>query len=140
MSTNIEAQEDTMSVAWFFFGIMVTTYNTVMVTLFTHVHVIPQIKSMAQYLDQPGNLKTPRKNLFTIDYQQNLQFLSELIAAEIAEEHIKRFEYARKLNTSLAFFFMDALSLMDRGFIFSLIHNYTKKVWSVISINIYGVN
>ncbi len=35
---------------------------------------------------------------------------------------------ARKLNTSLAFFVHDAFSLMDRGFVFTLIKAYLKKV------------
>ena len=35
---------------------------------------------------------------------------------------------ARKLNTSLAFFVHDAFSLMDRGFVFTLIKTYLKKV------------
>ena len=125
------AQEDAMSVAWFFFGVMVTTHNTFMVSLFTHAHMISQIKSMAQHLHQTEKLKESRDDLY---YQRHLWVLSELIAAEIAEEHIKRFEYARKLNTSLAFFFMDALSLMDRGFVLSLIHGCIKKVWSKISV------
>ena len=99
-----------------------------MLPLFTHAHMIPQIKSMVQHLHQTGNLKTSRINLFPTDYCYDLQYLIELIALDIAEKHIKRFEYARKLNTSLAFFFMDALSLMDRGFIFSLMRSYIKKV------------
>ena len=99
-----------------------------MLPLFIYVHMILQIKSMAQHLHQTGNLKASRKNLFPTNYHYDLQYLNELIAIEIAEKHIKRFEYARRLNTSLAFFFMDALSLMDRGFIFFLIRNYIKKV------------
>lgn len=37
-------------------------------------------------------------------------------------------DYAKHLNTSLAFFIHDALSLMDRGFAFTLIKTYLKKV------------
>ncbi len=37
-------------------------------------------------------------------------------------------DYARGLNTSLAFFIHDAFSLMDRGFVFQLIRTYLKKV------------
>ena len=83
---------------------------------------------MAQQLHQTGNLNTFRKNLFPTNYLINLQYLIEIIAKEIAEKHIKRFEHAYKLNRSLAYFFMDALSLMDRGFVFFLIRSYIKKV------------
>ncbi len=40
--------------------------------------------------------------------------------------------YARSLNISLAFFVHDAFSLMDRGFVFSLIKTYLKKVSSCL--------
>ncbi len=40
--------------------------------------------------------------------------------------------YARALNISLAFFVHDAFSLMDRGFVFSLIKTYLKKVSSCL--------
>ena len=40
-------------------------------------------------------------------------------------------EFARNVNTSLAFFIHDAFSLMDRGFVFTLIRTYLKKVGSV---------
>ena len=36
--------------------------------------------------------------------------------------------YVKSLNASLAFFLHDALSLMDRGFVFTLIHRYCKAV------------
>ena len=39
--------------------------------------------------------------------------------------------FARRVNTSLAFFIHDALSLMDRGFVFTLIKSYLKKVADV---------
>lgn len=34
-----------------------------------------------------------------------------------------------RLNTSLAFFLNDLLSVMDRGFVFTLIRAYWKQVW-----------
>ena len=43
-------------------------------------------------------------------------------------------EYAKRLNTSLAFFMHDALSLMDRGFVFVLIKTYLKKVSGLLSL------
>ena len=42
-------------------------------------------------------------------------------------------DYAKRLNTSLAFFIHDAFALMDRGIVFILIKTYLKKVskWAV---------
>lgn len=42
--------------------------------------------------------------------------------------HIQEGDYAKRLNTSLAFFIHDAFSLMDRGIVFILIKTYLKKV------------
>ena len=43
-----------------------------------------------------------------------------------------------RLNASLAFFLHDLLSVMDRGYVFSLIRTYTKDVTSRMSS--YGHN
>ena len=59
---------------------------------------------------------------------KDLESLVSLVSNEITEKHIKDGSYARHLNVSLAFFIHDALSLMDRGFVFSLIKCYLKKV------------
>ena len=83
---------------------------------------------MAQHLHYTGNLTSSRKNLFPTKYHHDLQILVDAISIEIVEKHMKRFAYARSLNTSLAFFLMDAYSLMDRGFICFLIRSYIKKV------------
>lgn len=127
-SENSKAQEDAMSMAWFFFGVMVTKINIRSSCYHCFVYSCSQIKSMAQHLQQTGNLNTSRKNLFSTSYLVNLQYLIEIFAKEIAEKHIKRFEHAYKLNISVAYFFMDVLSLMDRGFVFFLIRSYIKKV------------
>ena len=71
---------------------------------------------------------SPRKDLFPTKFHHDLQTLIDVISIEIVEKHIKRFAHARSLNTSLAFFLMDAYSLMDRGFICFLIRSYIKKV------------
>jgi len=44
----------------------------------------------------------------------------------------------RSLNTSLAFFLYDCLSLMDRGFVFRLIHYYCRSVSTADVSFIYG--
>jgi len=87
-----------------------------------------QIKSMAQHLHRTSNLSSVRTHLFPMKYLHDLEYLINNITIEIAEKHIKNVAYARNLNTSLAFFLMDAYSLMDRGFVCHLVRNYIKKV------------
>ena len=101
--------------------------------------MIPQIKSMAQHLHRTGNLTSLRTNLFPSKYLHDLEYLINTITIEIAEKHIKNVAYARSLNTSLAFFLMDACSLMDRGFVCHLIRGYIKKVGHIcISSSLYS--
>ena len=59
---------------------------------------------------------------------KDLENLIGMTATKITEKHIKDGLYARRLNVNLAFLIHDCLSLMDRGFIFSLIKCYLKKV------------
>ena len=105
-----------------------------------------QINSMAQYLSRNNKLHTSRKDHFSIKYMEDLETLVGSVAMEICQCHIKVHYYcvrgnlfycslllqdgslAKKLNTSLAFFVHDAFSLMDRGFVFTLIKTYLKKV------------
>lgn len=49
-------------------------------------------------------------------------------------------EMIERLNTSLAFFLNDLLSVMDRGFVFSLIKAYYKQVQCTHKKDIYGMN
>ncbi|KAL5487361.1 hypothetical protein EMCRGX_G019952 [Ephydatia muelleri] len=93
--------------AWFFFEVM--------------------IKGMAQHLQTTGKLSAKRTERFPVKFLNDLDTLMANIAVEITEKHIQDVEYSRRLNTSLAFFIHDAFSLMDRGFVFSLIRNYLKK-------------
>ena len=99
---------------------------------------------MAQYLSRNGKLQASRKDHFSVKYMEDLETLIGSVAWEICQWHIKvHVNYvltqaellsmqdgslARKLNTSLAFFVHDAFSLMDRGFVFTLIKTYLKKV------------
>lgn len=95
------------------------------------------IKSMAQHLHRVGKLNSPRRERFSVKFMKDLETLICNVAVEIAERHIKDGNYARSLNTSLAFFVHDAFSLMDRGFVFCLIKNYLKKF--TLSIKDYNL-
>ena len=94
--------------AWFFFELL--------------------IKTMAQYLSRAGKLAGNRRDRFSSSYMKELENLVGMLAQEICEKHIKDGNYARSLNASLAFFIHDSFSLMDRGFVFTLIKTYLKKV------------
>ena len=89
---------------------------------------------MSQYLSRKTLLNATRKNRFSVKFMKDLENLISTVSVEITEKHIKDGTYARRLNISLAFFIHDALSLMDRGFVFSLIKTYLKKVGAIIII------
>lgn len=93
--------------AWFFFELL--------------------IKSMAQQLHRNNKLDGDRRTRFTQKYLKDVEVLIGMVSLEIAEKHIQHVQYARQLNTSLAFFIHDCFSLVDRGFVFSLIKCYLKK-------------
>jgi hypothetical protein len=97
-----------LSNAWFFFDVM--------------------IKSMAQYLEASGKFTSSRKNRFPEGFHRDLELLVEHLTQEITDTHISDGEYAFNLNIHLAFFIHDAFSLMDRGFVFTLIRTYLKKI------------
>lgn len=48
--------------------------------------------------------------------------------------YLQDFVLCRKLNSSLAFFLFDLLSLIDRGFVFEMIRHYCKEV---CTLNLY---
>ena len=83
---------------------------------------------MSQYLARKSLLNAPRKTRFSVKFMKDLESLVSIASNDITEKHIKDTIYSRRLNVSLAFFIHDALSLMDRGFVFSLIKCYLKKV------------
>ena len=87
-----------------------------------------QTKSMGQSLARRAQLNSTRKNRFSVKFMKDLENLVSYVSTDITEKHIKDGLYAHRLNVSLAFFLHDALSLMDRGFVFSLIKCYLKKV------------
>ena len=79
-------------------------------------------------------LNAHRKNRFSLKFMKDLENLVGIVSTDITEKHIKDGLYARRLNVSLAFFIHDALSVMDRGYVFSLIKCYLKKVCSILYI------
>ncbi|XP_038627245.1 dedicator of cytokinesis protein 6 isoform X6 [Tachyglossus aculeatus] len=105
-SSNV--REATLHQAWFFFQLMV--------------------KSMAHHLHLCERLDTPRKLRFPGRFMDDIASLVSNIGLEVTSRYQKDAELAERLNTSLAFFLNDLLSLVDRGFVFNLIRAYYKQV------------
>ncbi|XP_062372385.1 dedicator of cytokinesis protein 11 [Sardina pilchardus] len=81
-------------------------------------------KSMAQYLQEGNRMKMPRAQRFPDSFQQALQCLLLSMLPHITIRHAEVPEEARCANLSLATFIKRCLSLMNRGFAFSLINDY----------------
>ncbi|XP_044286443.1 dedicator of cytokinesis protein 7 isoform X5 [Varanus komodoensis] len=103
-------REAALQQAWFFFELMV--------------------KSMVHHLYFADKLDAPRKNRFPERFMDDIAALVSTIASDIVSRFQKDMEMIERLNTSLAFFLNDLLSVMDRGFVFSLVKAYYKQVSS----------
>uniref|UniRef100_A0A8C4VB35 Dedicator of cytokinesis 7 n=1 Tax=Falco tinnunculus TaxID=100819 RepID=A0A8C4VB35_FALTI len=78
------------------------------------------VKSMVHHLYFADKLDAPRKNRFPERFMDDVTALVSTIA-----------EMVERLNTSLAFFLNDLLSIMDRGFVFALIKTCYKQLYSL---------
>ncbi|XP_050781479.1 dedicator of cytokinesis protein 6 isoform X3 [Gopherus flavomarginatus] len=85
-------------------------------------------KSMALHLHQAEKLEAPRRLRFPSRFVDDVAALVGAVSIEIASRYQKDVELVEHLNSSLAFFLNDLLSLMDRGFVFSLIRLYYKQI------------
>uniref|UniRef100_A0A670ZX08 Dedicator of cytokinesis protein 7 n=1 Tax=Pseudonaja textilis TaxID=8673 RepID=A0A670ZX08_PSETE len=89
-----------------------------------------QVKSIVHHLYFADKLDAPRKNRFPERFMDDISALVSTIASDIVSRFQKDTEMIERLNTSLAFFLNDLLSVMDRGFVFSLVKTYYKQVSS----------
>ncbi|KAK2497729.1 hypothetical protein MC885_014480 [Smutsia gigantea] len=101
-------REAVLQHAWFFFQLMV--------------------KSMALHLLLGQRLDTPRKLRFPGRFLDDITALVGSVGLEVITRVHKDTELAERLNASLAFFLSDLLSLVDRGFVFSLVRAHYKQV------------
>ncbi|KAL7830730.1 hypothetical protein SRHO_G00318570 [Serrasalmus rhombeus] len=101
-------REAALQQAWFFFQLMA--------------------KSMAHHLFLTSRLDIPRRQRFPDRFVDDIAALVCAISADIASRYHKDVELVERLNSSLAFFLNDLLSLMDRGFVFNLIRSYYKQI------------
>ncbi|CAH2310887.1 dedicator of cytokinesis 7 isoform X7 [Pelobates cultripes] len=103
-------REAALQQAWFFFELMV--------------------KSMVHHLYFADKLDSPRKHRFPERFMDDITALVSTMANDIITRFQKDTEMVERLNVSLAFFLNDLLSVMDRGFVFSLVKAYFKQVSS----------
>ncbi|XP_023572954.1 dedicator of cytokinesis protein 6 isoform X1 [Octodon degus] len=101
-------REAVLQHAWFFFQLMV--------------------KSMALHLILGQKLDTPRRLRFPGRFLDDIMGIVGSVGLEVMTRVHKDTELAERLNASLAFFLSDLLSLVDRGFVFSLIRAHYKQV------------
>ncbi|XP_006898913.1 PREDICTED: dedicator of cytokinesis protein 6-like [Elephantulus edwardii] len=101
-------RETVLQHAWFFFQLMV--------------------KSMALHLLLGQRLDTPRRLRFPSHFLDDITSLVTSVGMEVITRCHKDAELAEHLNTSLAFFLSDLLSLTDRGFVFMLVRAHYKQV------------
>uniref|UniRef100_A0A3Q3WTZ9 Uncharacterized protein n=1 Tax=Mola mola TaxID=94237 RepID=A0A3Q3WTZ9_MOLML len=101
-------REAALQQAWFFFQLMT--------------------KSMAHHLFLSSKLDLPRRQRFPDRFVDDISALVCAISADISGRYHKDVELVERLNSSLAFFLNDLLSLMDRGFVFNLIRSYYKQI------------
>ncbi|GAB6031639.1 hypothetical protein CHUAL_009399 [Chamberlinius hualienensis] len=114
--SNGKTRELALSNAWFFFDLMV--------------------KSMIEHLYITRQLDAPRKLRFREQFIDDLTTLVTTITSDIISRYNqenKDVKFIQMLNTSLAFFLFDLLTVMDRGYVFSLIKTYCKQMSAKIA-------
>uniref|UniRef100_A0A668A6J5 Dedicator of cytokinesis 7 n=1 Tax=Myripristis murdjan TaxID=586833 RepID=A0A668A6J5_9TELE len=109
-------REGALQQAWFFFELMV--------------------KSIIHHLYFTDRLESPRKNRFPERFMDDITALVSTISLlTLCYPSNQDLELVERLNTSLAFFLNDLLSVMDRGFVFTLIKTY----WKQVSTKLYAL-
>ncbi|XP_069498129.1 dedicator of cytokinesis protein 7 isoform X12 [Ambystoma mexicanum] len=103
-------REAALQQGWFFFELMV--------------------KSMVHHLYFADKLDAPRKSRFPERFMDDITALVSTMASDIVSRFQKDTEMIERLNISLAFFLNDLFSIMDRGFVFTLVKAYYKQVSS----------
>ena len=93
------------------------------------------VKSMIEHLELTQALNSPRKTRFPHQYTDDLATLVHLVTTKVVGLHNTDQKMAQSLNISLGFFLFDLMSIMDRGFVFTLIKTYYKVMISK-SLNI----
>ncbi|XP_021924154.1 dedicator of cytokinesis protein 6 isoform X3 [Zootermopsis nevadensis] len=91
------------------------------------------VKSMVEHLDVTQSLDAPRKMRFLEQFSEDVTTLVTTITSDIISRYNKDAKLTQSLNSSLGFFLFDLLSIMDRGYVFSLVKTYCKQMSAKIS-------
>ncbi|XP_030614171.1 dedicator of cytokinesis protein 9 isoform X4 [Archocentrus centrarchus] len=83
------------------------------------------VKSMAQYLIESCKVKLTRNQRFSASSHHTVETLVNMIMPHITQKYKDNLDAARNANHSLAVFIKRCFNLMDRGFIFKQINNYS---------------
>uniref|UniRef100_A0A8C5I547 Dedicator of cytokinesis 9 n=1 Tax=Gouania willdenowi TaxID=441366 RepID=A0A8C5I547_GOUWI len=83
------------------------------------------VKSMAQYLIESCKVKLSRNQRFSASFHHTVETLVNMMTAHITQKYKDNLDAARNANHSLAVFIKRCFNLMDRGFVFKQINNYS---------------
>merc|ERR1719244_1922641 len=83
---------------------------------------------MVEHLATANTLHAPRKHRFSEQFNDDILNMVASLTSEILSQHTKQKEKMVQLNACLAFFLHDLLSVMDRGYVFTLIRTYMKEI------------
>ena len=109
MGTRGELRDNALKSGWFFLELM--------------------IKAMIEHLATTDRLNANRKHRFSEQFHNDIIDLTNEITRDIVNRRGQNdTKLVDNLNSSLAFFLHDLLSVMDRGFVFALIRSYSKDI------------
>ncbi|KAH7727015.1 Dock6 protein [Aphelenchoides avenae] len=108
----------------------VTSTGTVRETACTYSWFVLElmIKAMVEYLSMCNRQYLPRKMRFREAFLDNVTEVSRILTQEVVERAAKDHRHSRFMNTSLAFFMRDALSILDRTFVAGLLRQYNREM------------
>lgn len=93
------------------------------------------VKSMVEHLAATDGLDAPRRaqGRLSEQFTDDVTTLVATLTSDIISRCSKDPRLAQSMNASLAFFLFDLLSVMDRGYVLSLIKTYYKQMSAKIS-------
>lgn len=91
------------------------------------------MKSVIEHLSLVGGLESARRIRLSEQFLDDISTLIQTVTSEIISHSTGDLRRARKLNSALAFFIFDLLSVADRGYVLQLLKQYTKQLTAKIS-------
>ncbi len=110
LGTNGKDRETALRAGWFFLELMT--------------------KAMIEHLATADRLTAHRKHRFSEQFHDDVINLTASVIHDLVNRRQNDQKLVENLNSSLAFFLHDLVSVMDRGFVFSLIRMYSKDITS----------